>query len=95
MLSIQLFKGQNTMNSYTTYGDKAKELAQSVIRLDNDVNGNPRYYIPIFLLPRMDDKRRRNGGLAKYRGKRFGAGYVFTSYSVEHDLSHILFKIAA
>lgn len=83
------------MDNYTTYGDKAKELAQSVIRIDNDVNGNPRYYIPIFLLPRMDDKRRRNGGLAKYRGKRFGAGYVFQSYSIEHDLSWILFKIAA
>ena len=83
------------MENYATYGDKAKELAQSVIRLDNDVNGNPRYYMPIFLLPSMDDKRRLRGGLAKYRGKRFGAGYVFTSYSVEHDLSHILFRIAA
>ena len=83
------------MTNYTTYGDKAKELAQSAIRIDNDVYGNPRYYLPIFLLPALSDKRRRNSGLAKYRGKRFGAGYVFQSYSVEHDLAHILFRIAA
>ena len=73
----------------------ATELTNSAIRIDNDVNGNPRYYLPIFLLPKMDDKKRRNAGLAKYRGKRFGAGYVVQSYSLEHDLGWVLSKIAA
>jgi hypothetical protein len=73
----------------------ATELTNSAIRIDNDVNGNPRYYLPIFLLPKMDDKTRRNAGLAKYRGKRFGAGYVVQSYSLEHDLGWVLSKIAA
>ena len=29
----------------------ASELAQSAIRLDNDINGNPRYYLPILHAP--------------------------------------------
>ena len=36
----------------------ASELAQSAIRLDNDINGNPRYYLPIYMLPRMAEKAR-------------------------------------
>ena len=83
------------MTNYETYADMAAKMVPGLVRLDNDVYGNPRYYIPIFLLPRMDDKRRRKGGLVKYRGRKYGAGYVFTSYSVAYDLAHILFKIAA
>jgi len=73
----------------------AKELAQSAIRLDNDINGNPRYYLPIYMLPRMTDKARLKAGLNRYRGKRFGAGYVISSYSLEYDLSFVLQTIAA
>ena len=73
----------------------AGELAQSAIRLDNDINGNPRYYLPIYMLPRMADKARLKAGLSRYRGKRFGAGYVIQSYSLEYDLSFVLQTIAA
>ena len=73
----------------------ASELAQSAIRLDNDINGNPRYYLPIYMLPRMADKARLKAGLSRYRGKRFGAGYVIQSYSLEYDLSFVLQTIAA
>ena len=73
----------------------AIELAQSAIRLDNDINGNPRYYLPIYMLPRMADKARLKAGLSRYRGKRFGAGYVIQSYSLEYDLSFVLQTIAA
>lgn len=73
----------------------ANELAQSAIRLDNDINGNPRYYLPIYMLPRMADKARLKAGLNRYRGKRFGAGYVIQSYSLEYDLSFVLQTITA
>ena len=73
----------------------ASELVQSAIRLDNDINGNPRYYLPIYMLPRMADKARLKAGLSRYRGKRFGAGYVIQSYSLEYDLSFVLQTIAA
>ena len=73
----------------------ASELAQSAIRLDNDINGNPRYYLPLYMLPRMADKARLKAGLSRYCGKRFGAGYVIQSYSLENDLSFVLQTIAA
>ena len=73
----------------------ASELAQSAIRIDNDINGNPRYYLPIYMLPRMTDKARLKAGLNRYRGKRFGVGYVISSYSLEYDLSFVLQTIAA
>ena len=73
----------------------ASELAQSAIRLDNDINGNPRYYLPIYMLPRMADKARLKAGLNRYRGKRFGAGYVISSYSLEYDLSFVIQTNAA
>lgn len=71
----------------------AHDIAASAIRIDNDVYGNPRYYLPFFMLPRMSDDQRRKAGLAKYRGKRFGAGYVIQSYSLEHDLGIVVDRI--
>jgi len=71
----------------------AKELAKSAIRLDNDINGNPRYYLPIYMLPRMTDKACLKAGLNRYR--LFGAGYVIQSYNLESDLSFVLQTIAA
>lgn len=70
------------------------DIAASAIRIDNDINGNPRYYVPFFMLPRLSDDVRRKAGLAKYRGKRFGAGYVIQSYSLEYDLGFVVDKIA-
>lgn len=67
-----------------------KELAESAIRLPLDVNGNPRYYFPLFVWPVMDQKKRLAAGLNRYRGKQYGAGYVMQSYSLESDLAHAL-----
>ena len=57
-------------------------------RLDNDVNGNPRFYIPVFLLE-LTDKERKAKGFTKYRGKQFGPGFVIQSYNLSHDLKQL------
>ena len=67
------------------------DIKESAIRLDNDINGNPRYYFPRYVWPKMDDKTRRNTGfLSLYRGKRYGAGYVMTSYNLDSDIEYAL-----
>ena len=68
-------------------------MKNSAIRLDNDINGNPRYYFPKYMWPAMDDKTRRSAGLTLYRGKRYGAGYVIQSYNLENDIEYALYAI--
>lgn len=68
------------------------------IRLDNDINGNPRYYIGLtsimqFMpdLPTVNDYirtiQKKKRYCSVYRGKRYGHGYVFQSYNLQHDLT--------
>jgi hypothetical protein len=64
----------------------AKEIAESAIRMDNDVNGNPRYYIPVFMFSDASGNFYRPKHVTKYRGKKYGAGWVFQSYSLENDI---------
>ena len=64
----------------------AKEILRYAIRLYNDVNGNPRYYIPTFCFFDKSGKMYRPKYCQKYRGKQFGAGWVFQSYNLEEDL---------
>ena len=64
---------------------KAIDLAQRAIRLPNDVNGNPRYYLPVYVFVR-NGRFYRPKYARKYRGKQFGPGWVFSSYSLEEDL---------
>lgn len=64
----------------------ARDLASSAIRLDNDVNGNPRYYIPVFMFWDVLGKGVRPYGAMQYRGKKYGPGWVFQSYALENDL---------
>lgn len=52
-------------------------------RLDSDINGNPRYYLPVYM---ADEKNVRKIGGVKYRGKRYGAGWVFQSYALQGDI---------
>lgn len=58
-------------------------------RVDNDVYGNPRYYVPVYRLPKLADKKRLNVGLEKYRGKKFGPGYVVQSYNLQATCNFI------
>lgn len=61
---------------------RAKEVADSAIRIDSDVYGNPRYYIPVFMFTGKDGKWFRPFNANKYRGKRYGAGWAFQSYNI-------------
>lgn len=69
--------------------DQIRQLAEYALRLDNDVNGNPRYYLPCYCFVR-DGVMYRPKGASKYRGKRYGRGWVFQSYNLEYDLKHAL-----
>lgn len=60
-------------------------------RLDNDTNGNPRYYVPVYLFPKeMKISKRYEAGLAVYRGKKYGTGYVVQSYNLASTVAHII-----
>ena len=52
-------------------------------RIESDVNGNPRYYLPVFM---AEEKAVRKIGGVKYRGKRYGAGWVFQSYALQSEV---------
>ena len=67
----------------------AQSLVPRALRLPLDVNGNPRYYLPLYLLPKMADKQRLRLGLTKYKGRQYGAGYVIQSYNLKQDLTFI------
>ena len=60
-----------------------------VFRIENDVNGNPRYVIHFLDLSENYNeslfKARKIGG-KKYRAKWFGGGIVFSSYNLNEDL---------
>ena len=57
-----------------------KLTAEDFQRINNDVNGNPRYHLPVYLA--TESAVRKLGGV-KYRGKRYGAGWVFQSYHLQ------------
>ena len=63
-----------------------KDIVDSAIRMDNDVNGNPRYYIPVFMFTDSNGEFYRPKHCRKYTGKRYGAGWVFQSYALENDI---------
>tara|TARA_A100001391_G_C5034396_1_gene269223 strand:+ start:98 stop:340 length:243 start_codon:yes stop_codon:yes gene_type:complete len=64
---------------------KAEQIYQSAIRLDNDLNGNPRYYVAAYHF--MNNGKFYNPKHAtKYKGKKFGFGWVFQSYNLRMDL---------
>jgi hypothetical protein len=62
-------------------------------RLDNDVNGNPRYLVHFLDLNVKPEDYGHVPGLTKYRAKWFGGGYVFQSYNLESDLNYYLNKV--
>ena len=64
-----------------------------VTRINNCVNGNPRYVIHFLSIADTYNEAlniiRKIGG-SKYRAKWFGGGLVFSSYSIESDLKQII-----
>jgi len=73
----------------------ARDIAESAIKVDNDINGNPRYYIACYLFTDSRGRMVRPRGAVKYRGKRYGAGWIFSSYALESDIQHALDGIEA
>ncbi len=71
---------------------EAHRIAEFAIRLDNDLNGNPRYYIPAFMFITGVGGWYRPSYAVKYRGKKYGAGWVFQSYVLANDLYKSLKK---
>jgi hypothetical protein len=59
---------------------------ENFTRLDNDTNGNPRYYLPIYL---ATESAARKLGAVKYRGKKYGAGWVFQTYNLQSECDAI------
>lgn len=77
-----------------------RKLEQIAIRLNNDINGNPRYYIgrvELACLFGIETKKldcwAGDLGLRLYRGSRYGAGYVFQSYNLENELENIKYRL--
>lgn len=64
-----------------------------VFRIDNSVNGAPRYvvhFLDLGLNAYVSNNKTAQAGLKKYTGKLFGGGYVFESYYLKETLEHIL-----
>lgn len=74
----------------------SKETVSGIdfFRIDNDVNGNPRYVVHYLSIPIDEDvpalkqyecalKKAKKIGGRKYAAKWFGGGIVFQSYSLQ------------
>ena len=62
-------------------------------RINNDINGNPRYVVHFLsIAPTYDEaieKARKIGG-KKYNSAKFGGGIVFQSYNLGQVLAQII-----
>ena len=68
-----------------------------VTRVNNDVNGNPRYVVHFLSLGLKDyasTKETREAGFKIYRGKEYGGGFVFSSYNVQSDLPKMVARLS-
>jgi hypothetical protein len=90
------------MNNAKCYISPNLEQAfgNSFYRVNNDVNGNPRYVTHYLAFLRDDElglgdydraKQRANKlGFKVYRGRDFGGGFVCQSYDLENDVERII-----
>lgn len=70
----------------TTEKEKTKLTKENFTRIASDYCGNPRYYLPIYLAP---EAIARKLGAVKYRGKQYGEGWVFQTYSLQSECDAI------
>lgn len=78
--------------------DKYKELQKLnsalklFTRIDADVNGNPRYYLPAYSISDLDrvELLRSRLAITSYNGKQYGKGYVFQTYNLRDDARELL-----
>ena len=69
----------------TFHQDMVARLVKSAKKLDNDVNGNPRYYWSCISFVDENGDMYRPKYVQMYRGKKFGRGWVAQSYNVKED----------
>ena len=74
---------------------------EKYLRLDNDVNGNPRYYFGLISLANVlkcSTEELEDWAyslpITKYKGKKYGFGYILQSYNVQNDLEFCRSTIA-
>lgn len=70
-----------------------EQFGYSVYRVDNDVNGNPRYVIKhgAFGETYSEAKKVANSlGFKVYRARWFGGGFVGSSYNLENTIEQII-----
>lgn len=72
---------------------KSIKLENKFLRLNNDANGNPRYYaggleLACILGVNFSQLKANQWrlGLTPYKGKKYGFGFVFQSYNLAEDL---------
>ncbi len=70
----------------TTTHTQTQLTKDDFTRIASDYCGNPRYYLPICLAP---ESISRKLGAVKYRGKQYGAGWVFQTYSLQRECDAI------
>ena len=71
----------------------AEKLGYDFFRVNNDVNGNPRYVIHFLAFAGDYDTARRVAnsiGFRVYRGRDFGGGFVGMSYNLENTAERII-----
>jgi hypothetical protein len=69
------------------------ELGYDLFKVNNDINGNPRYVIHFLAFANEYDEAHviaKSIGFQKYRGKDFGGGFVGQSYSVQGTAQDII-----
>ena len=67
-----------------------QDILDASIALPRDVNGNPRCYVPVFMFNDKEGNFYRPKYVTKYRGKKFGPGWVFSSYNLREELKYSL-----
>lgn len=78
-----------------------EDRTMETLRINNDINGNPRMVIHFFAFLKDDEKSLNNYALAKkranewlgakvYRGKRFGGGFVCQAFESDSQIEKII-----
>lgn len=63
-----------------------KGIEESAIQLDNDIYGNPAWYVPIFMFNDEKGEWYRPFNAKKYRGKRYGCGWRIETYNLRRSI---------
>ena len=79
----------------TQLANQAADIAMTATKLNNCINGNPRYYVAAYQFKGDSGEYYRPAFANMYRGKAYGAGWVFSSYNLESCVRRSLEEAAA